>query len=111
MEDTFRNYVLFENPPWVNRAELDEANCFTVTTNWDSQLTGLLREKLVSIDTSQSIELRRQVLLAVHDCGHQQIKWLEPDDFESKPLLYDAYGAPTRFRSLHEIGHFVSYLT
>ncbi len=111
MEDEFQNYVWVGNPPWVNRSEPDESNCFTVTTNWDLQFTDLLREKLVSIDTSQSIELRRQVLLAAHDCGHQQIKWLDFDDLELKPLLYDAYGAPTSFRSFHEIGHIVNHLT
>lgn len=97
MFGTLRQYAL-RNPPW---ADMDyEYPAFSIIdeaydiAGWSLQ--DAVQAKLASIDTNQSVELQRFVVLTAHEFAHNQVKWAEPEP--PKPLLYDAYGAPTSFR-------------
>lgn len=109
MEDCLPHIVL-ENPPWVGVSLIPRMSVFEIpasnslpahpdlnaytVVNFDGWFTDTLRAKLVSVDTTQSIELNRQVLLALHDSGHSPVQWVEVADLDESfgPQVYDAYG-------------------
>jgi hypothetical protein len=91
--------VFIENPPWAVLEPTEEvqwANVNFHTLMGARSLRDAVRSKLASIDTSQSVELKRFVMLTAHELGHHKIWW--PESEKPNPLLYDAYGAPTSFR-------------
>lgn len=99
MYGAFIGHIEFRNPPWVD-FDID-FSCVNMVDVPEPMLANqvwadALRKKLASIDTSQSVELKRFVTLTTHELGHHKISWLEPES--PKPQLYDAYGIPTSFR-------------
>jgi hypothetical protein len=88
--------VVIENPPYAAWEPTEAVE--GVIVNFNSymgarSLAAAVRTKLASIDTSQSVELKRFVMLTSHELGHLNIPRLETK--LPKPLLYNAYHAPT----------------
>ena len=89
--------------PALADIDFESANCSIAYPSEDEpfavSFTKAVQTKLASIDTSQSVELKRFVMLTAHEFAHEEIKWIDAEDFEPKPLLYDAYGVPASFWS------------
>jgi hypothetical protein len=98
------------NPPWVtldtgfvpfNGIEPEEIS-------FSLSLQDAVQAKLDSIDTSQSVELRRFVTLTAHELSHQQTKWF---DLREQVLFYHSSGAPINFGSRHRISFLADWLS